>query len=34
MTIRMDPAAASWMLLIGISISFIGSLRALARFLP
>ena len=34
MTIRMDPAAASWMLLIGISISFIGSLRALALFLP
>ncbi len=34
MTIRMDPAAASFMLLIGISISFIGSLRAVARFLP
>jgi len=33
-TIRMDPAAASFMLLIGISISFIGSLRAVARFLP
>jgi cell division transport system permease protein len=34
MTIRMDSAAASFMLLIGISISFIGSLRAVARFLP
>ena len=34
MTIRMDPAAASLKLLIGISISFIGSLRAVARFLP
>ena len=34
LTIRMDPAAASFMLLIGISISFIGSLRAVARFLP
>jgi len=34
MTIRMDPAALSWMLFIGISISFIGSLLAVTRFLP
>ena len=34
MMIRMDPAAASWMLIIGISISFVGSSIAVARFLP
>ena len=34
MMIRMDPTAASWMLIIGISISFVGSSIAVARFLP
>jgi len=33
-TIRMDPAAASIMLLIGILISFIGSFLSVSRFLP
>ena len=33
-TIRMDPAAASVMLLIGILISFIGSFLSVSRFLP
>ena len=32
--IRMDPAAASVMLLIGILISFIGSFLSVSRFLP
>jgi cell division transport system permease protein len=33
-TIRMDPAAASVMLLIGVLISFIGSFLSVSRFLP
>ncbi len=33
-TIRMDPAAASIMLLIGVLISFIGSFLSVSRFLP
>ena len=33
-SIRMDPAAASVMLLIGILISFIGSFLSVSRFLP
>ena len=33
-TIRMDPAAASVMLMIGILISFIGSFLSVSRFLP
>lgn len=33
-TIRMDPAAASVMLVIGVSISFIGSFLSVSRFLP
>ena len=33
-TIRMDPAAASVMLLIGILISFVGSFLSVSRFLP
>ncbi len=34
MTIRMDPAAASVMLVIGVLISFIGSFLSVSRFLP
>jgi len=33
-TLRMDPAAASVMLLIGVLISFIGSFLSVSRFLP
>ncbi|MEE3195839.1 MAG: permease-like cell division protein FtsX [Candidatus Neomarinimicrobiota bacterium] len=33
-TIRMDPAAASVMLVIGVLISFIGSFLSVSRFLP
>ena len=33
-TLRMDPAAASIMLLIGVLISFIGSFLSVSRFLP
>ena len=33
-TIRMDPAASSVMLLIGVLISFIGRFLSVSRFLP
>ena len=33
-TLRMDPAAASVMLLIGVLIGFIGSFLSVSRFLP
>ena len=34
LTIRMDPAAASVMMIIGVLISFIGSFLSVSRFLP